>query len=77
MAVRGTHNRDDIRGSDEARSVNKGLKQKELDDSFLTGGLIAGGFAGVIVGSLFGSWIVGGIVFFIFFALLGYWYYKE
>jgi hypothetical protein len=72
----GTHNRDDIRGSDEARSINRGLKQKEVDDSILNGGLVLSIIVSVIVG-MNTHWIVGAILFFVVFCILGYWYYKE
>jgi hypothetical protein len=77
MSVRGTHNRDDVRGSDEARSISRGMKQKELDDSLLSGGLALAAFFAFMAGMATSSWIVAGIVFFVFFAGLGYWYYKE
>jgi uncharacterized membrane protein YoaK (UPF0700 family) len=73
MVVKGN----DIRGSEEARAVNKGLKQKELDDSLLWIGLALSVFVGYMVGSWIGSFTVGFIAFMVFFAALGYWYYKE
>jgi uncharacterized membrane protein YvbJ len=63
--------------SADARAVNKGLKQKELDD-FKMGclGVIAFIFA-LIVGATSKSFFWGVITFVVFAALGSRWYYKE
>jgi hypothetical protein len=74
MAVKG---KNDIRGSEDARAINRGMKQKDVDDSLLSVGLTVAGFIGFLVWVGTGSFILGGVVFFILFSALGYWYFKE
>lgn len=73
------------KGSAEARSVTKGLKQKEQDD-FSQGcfgiiGIVLSIVIGTFISSTFNSpkagWIVGIIVFIIAIGLTAKWYYKE
>ena len=73
------------KGSVDARSVSKGLKEKEIDDwmmgCFGLVALIAAVLIGSAVSSMFNSskagWIIGVIVFIIGAVLVGQWYYKE
>ena len=73
------------KGSADARSVAKGIKQKEQDD-FNSGclgviGLIISIAIGVFISSISGSsgagWIVGIIMFIIAMVYVSKWYYKE
>jgi len=72
-------------GSVDARSINKGLKQKELDDfsqgCFGIAGLIGSIVIGVFVSRTFDSpkagWIIGIIVFVVALFFIAKWYYKE
>jgi uncharacterized membrane protein YvbJ len=73
------------KGSSDARSVAKGLKEKENDDRMMgffgLVALIAAVLIGSAVSSMFNSskagWIVGVLVFIIGAVLVGQWYYKE
>jgi hypothetical protein len=73
------------KGSADARSVAKGLKEKENDDRLMgcfgLAALIAAVLIGSAVSSMFNSskvgWIVGVIVFITGAVLVGQWYYKE
>lgn len=64
------------RGSAEARSVTRGLKEKEYQDTMLgCGGFLAlclSVGAGIVL-----HWIIGVVIFFVTFGLLSRWYYKE
>lgn len=73
------------KGSADARSVTKGLKEKEQDD-FSQGclgitGLISSILIGVMVSRTFDSpkagWIIGIIVFVVALIFIAKWYYKE
>jgi len=73
------------KGSVAARSVTKGLKQKEQDDRtqgcFGIAGLAGAIAIGVFVSRTFDSskagWIVGIIVFLVAIGLIAKWYYEE
>lgn len=73
------------KGSAEARSVTKGIKQKEQDDfsqgCFGIAGLVLSIVIGVFISRTFDSpkagWIVGIIVFVIVIGLIAKWYYEE
>jgi len=73
------------KGSADARSVIKGIKQKEQDDfsqgCFGIVGLVLSIVIGVFISSTFNSpkagWILGIIVFVISIGFIAKWYYKE
>jgi len=65
------------RGSQEARAIAKGLKEKELQDSiknFLMGGAFV---IAIILGLVFHSFWIGLIVLIVIAIPITKWYYKE
>lgn len=65
------------KGSSDARSVTKGLKQKELDDNAIGCGGFLASIVAIGIGVWTESWIIGLILFIIAMIWLSKSYYKE
>lgn len=64
------------RGSADARSVTRGLKEKERHDWIVVMGTALAGMLAYQTGK-HTHWVIGVVLFFVLVGLLGSWYWKE